>query len=267
MLGRTTYLWHHYWQNKKEFAKNSDIYPVWTLFAVENGSFSYIIGEIEGDGTEGDLVLCPPDIPFGRKVIQPLSFHFLHFNVEPNPILDSCMYFYPLQTGAMRISRDWLPRFHSTCALLREMPAPQGAVGEHQPAVFQHLLDDLLLTASLKPPAPAVQTAVHDPLMAQAWARLTEEACGKINLRGLARELKLTPVQLTRRFRAAYAVNPSEYVTSLRMRRACRLLEESMLTLEEIAEQCGYENGYYLSRVFRKQLGMSPSAYRDRSRV
>jgi transcriptional regulator GlxA family with amidase domain len=41
------------------------------------------------------------------------------------------------------------------------------------------------------------------------------------------------------------------------------MLLETNYPLDHIAEQCGSENGFYLSRVFSKKFEMSPSAYRS----
>ncbi|WP_315373425.1 helix-turn-helix transcriptional regulator, partial [Paenibacillus xylanexedens] len=88
-----------------------------------------------------------------------------------------------------------------------------------------------------------------------------------ISLQELAQRLALSPVQLTRRFREAFQETPSGYLKRVRLKKAQNLLADSSLTLNQIAERCGYENGFYLSRVFSKTLGISPSEYRRRHRV
>ncbi|WP_187355560.1 helix-turn-helix transcriptional regulator ['Paenibacillus yunnanensis' Narsing Rao et al. 2020] len=45
----------------------------------------------------------------------------------------------------------------------------------------------------------------------------------------------------------AFLINPSGFVSALRIERTCRLLGETRLSLDRVAEQCGYENGFYLS--------------------
>jgi transcriptional regulator GlxA family with amidase domain len=62
-------------------------------------------------------------------------------------------------------------------------------------------------------------------------------------------------------------VNPSDLVRSLRIRKAAGLLLDTELTLDQIAARCGYESGFYLSRVFSKSMNMSPSKYRELNRV
>jgi len=56
-------------------------------------------------------------------------------------------------------------------------------------------------------------------------------------------------------------------LTSLRLRKAQSLLLETNKTLEDIAEKCGYKNGFYFSRRFSKKLNISPSEYRKNNKL
>ncbi|MBB6673494.1 helix-turn-helix transcriptional regulator [Cohnella nanjingensis] len=106
------------------------------------------------------------------------------------------------------------------------------------------------------------------PDMQEARRWLLKHAYEPLAMRELSDDaLGSSPVQLTRRFRAAYRTTPSDFVIGLRLGRACRLLEETTKPLDWIAQQCGYENGFYLSRVFSSKLGMTPSAHRKLHRV
>jgi len=55
---------------------------------------------------------------------------------------------------------------------------------------------------------------------------------------------------------------PRQFLIRQRLQMASVLLSESDLTISEIAEQVGYSDFYYFSRLFRKKTGMSPSRYR-----
>ncbi|WP_123042082.1 response regulator transcription factor [Cohnella candidum] len=57
----------------------------------------------------------------------------------------------------------------------------------------------------------------------------------------------------------------SDHVTETRMRRAKELLAENRLKIYEIAAECGYQDTKYFCRVFKKQNGMSPEAYKHAS--
>lgn len=54
-----------------------------------------------------------------------------------------------------------------------------------------------------------------------------------------------------------------EYITRIKMRRAARLLEQNALKAYEIALLIGFKDTEYFSRIFKKYMGMSPSAYRN----
>ncbi len=59
----------------------------------------------------------------------------------------------------------------------------------------------------------------------------------------------------------------SRYVHQLRLRKAELLLLEEDLSITDIALQCGYEDVYYFSRIFRQIKGISPLKYRKQKRL
>jgi AraC-like DNA-binding protein len=63
-------------------------------------------------------------------------------------------------------------------------------------------------------------------------------------------------------FKEATGKRPLEYLESVRMRHALRLLEGTGLSLRRIAVSSGYQNEFYFSRAFKKLFGSSPDAYR-----
>ena len=56
------------------------------------------------------------------------------------------------------------------------------------------------------------------------------------------------------------------YLTQLRIEASKKLLENSSLSLGEIAKQVGFSDSYYFSRVFKAECGCSPSLYRNRAK-
>jgi len=256
-------LGYMFWHRKKQFLLERDTDDSWTMFAVESGRFAYRIGEEEGEAGFGDIVVCPPGVVFHRRTIEPLTFHFVKFEWEPAPA--------PEEAG--RLGGRWTvrdaERLMSTYRYMKEI----GSGIREEPALgrMKHMVEDLWRLIEMEQSREAAdakpQADPPGPDMQKARRWLMAHAYGPIAMRKLADELDITPVQLTRRFRAAYRTTPSEFVTGLRLARACRLLEETTEPLEPIAQQCGYENGFYLSRMFKAKLGMTPSAYRKLHRV
>ena len=65
-----------------------------------------------------------------------------------------------------------------------------------------------------------------------------------------------------RSFKRYMGVTPMQYVTSIRINKAKELLKNTNYSIQEISGLVGYENPLYFSRIFRKQIGCSPSGYR-----
>lgn len=65
-----------------------------------------------------------------------------------------------------------------------------------------------------------------------------------------------------RNFKEYTDATPTQYLLSLRISNAQTLLETTNYNVTEISEIVGYDNPLYFSRLFKKQIGMSPSDYR-----
>ncbi|MBN8712135.1 MAG: hypothetical protein BGO12_23005 [Verrucomicrobia bacterium 61-8] len=66
---------------------------------------------------------------------------------------------------------------------------------------------------------------------------------------------------LCRLFRAEYGIPPLKYVRGLRIDRAKLLLNDTILSVSEIAYRVGFSDPVYFSELFRKITGSPPSEY------
>lgn len=57
--------------------------------------------------------------------------------------------------------------------------------------------------------------------------------------------------------------SPTEYRISRKIERAKRLLQSEEKQISEIADDLGFQNVYYFSRLFKSRVGMSPKEYQD----
>jgi transcriptional regulator GlxA family with amidase domain len=67
-----------------------------------------------------------------------------------------------------------------------------------------------------------------------------------------------------RRFQAATGMAPLEYVHALRLEEAKHMLETGEEPIEAIANEVGYEDAGYFSRLFRRKVNLTPAQYRKR---
>jgi AraC family transcriptional regulator len=248
---------HVFWHRKVEFMLEEDEYPSWTIFAVEDGRFFYRVGEQKGEAEFGDFIICPPHTVFQRKTLEPLSFHFLQFVWISEPSFGDEAFW----KGKLTINDT--DRLSSNYRYLRQLPGWDEESTLHK----QHMVNDFLRLVKMEQDRKDDPSTEVDLLMEKARRYMTEYAYASLSLFDLAVNLGLTPVQFTRKFRRAFGQTPSEFLNEMRLTRARHLLEGSTLTLDAIAEKCGFENGFYLSRVFTQKMGMAPSIYRSRHRV
>ena len=67
---------------------------------------------------------------------------------------------------------------------------------------------------------------------------------------------------LGRIFLQELGLSPMEYLNRYRIKEAKVLLNHTCASITEIADQVGFDDPAYFSRAFRKQVGISPRAYR-----
>ena len=83
-----------------------------------------------------------------------------------------------------------------------------------------------------------------------------------IRLCDLARHLGLSESRTGHLLKELFHCNFTTLLSQERVRRAKSLLEESNMSLAEVAEQTGYSNEFYFNRIFKKVTGKTPGAFR-----
>lgn len=108
--------------------------------------------------------------------------------------------------------------------------------------------------------------SLRTDLVTQAIRYMDEYYSQPITVDSLAKALNCSPRHLSRLFqKSQIGQTPSDYLIQVRMGHASELLRYTQLTLQEIATDTGYQDGYYFSRMFKKYSGLSPLAYRNRA--
>ena len=62
--------------------------------------------------------------------------------------------------------------------------------------------------------------------------------------------------QFLRRFRRAFDTSPLQYLLDLRMKHACALLEESDLSIAQIASSTGFYDSNYFLKLYKRKFGL-----------
>ncbi len=102
-------------------------------------------------------------------------------------------------------------------------------------------------------------------LAKQAVAYLHQNYTRPLSRQEIADELGMSDDYFSRTFNMELGISPWEYLNRYRVAQAKQLLSNTTESVQRISHRVGFTDPAYFSRVFRKQVGMSPSAFRKRN--
>lgn len=91
---------------------------------------------------------------------------------------------------------------------------------------------------------------------------LEENYLSNIRLDEMSEKFSMNKFYITRKFREEYGCTINQFVTRLRITHAKELLRFSELNITEIANNSGFCDSAYFTRVFTKEEGISPTVFR-----
>ncbi|MHC4660273.1 MAG: helix-turn-helix domain-containing protein [Planctomycetota bacterium] len=114
-----------------------------------------------------------------------------------------------------------------------------------------------------KSPAPSVGDAwrAQEVWMA-AVSYMADHLEKPLTVKTLAQHVRLSNQRFTQLFKLFSGVSPMQYFTKMRIDSARELLLTSTASIKEITTMVGFSDPLYFSRVFRRQMGVSPRAFR-----
>ncbi len=107
----------------------------------------------------------------------------------------------------------------------------------------------------------AAQSADDEPIRdLLAWVpdHLTDD----LSIPVMSARTHLSERQFSRVFKSEVGITPAEHVEAVRMEAACRLLETTNNTMEQVARACGFGTPETMNRAFRRRLNTTPSNHR-----
>lgn len=115
--------------------------------------------------------------------------------------------------------------------------------------------------------APTMSAADREFL--DKLARYVEEHLAQPDLSSttMAEDFFLSPRQFSRRVKQLTGVDTTHYIRASRIAKARRLLTRTDLPIQDIYVQCGFDSANYFARIFRSDVGQSPTEYRKKTTI
>ena len=91
---------------------------------------------------------------------------------------------------------------------------------------------------------------------------ITDNLKEDLNLESIAHNFNLSPYYFSRTFKEVMGCKLTDYINTIRIKKAKELLIENKMSIKEIGYTVGYSDPNYFSKVFKKYEGYSPKEYK-----
>lgn len=244
------------------------VLPDYELVLIIEGRVVY-----EADGRRypampGSVVLARPDFRESyRWDPDALTRHaYFHFDIAALPADWPAPSRWPVHFARPPAAALPLVR-HAVERLAAEPESASGPPGPDLCCVIECILR--LLLHPVAAPGLATETLPEPVMHALNCMRLTldDDPHHALTLAEVARRSGVSAKHLCQLFSDALGYPPMKTLQLLRLQRGVALLGQSNLSVQEIADRCGFANPLYFSRCFSATYGQSPSAARHAMRA
>ncbi|AEY64482.1 AraC family transcriptional regulator [Clostridium sp. BNL1100] len=110
-------------------------------------------------------------------------------------------------------------------------------------------------------------TGKSSPHVAAAIEWINRNYSKQINLEEMCPEIGVTYSHLTRQFCKEQGISPVQYLTKIRLEHGMQLLLNTNLSIQKIAEECGFSCANYFTKVYKKAIHITPVEYRNQHKL
>jgi len=125
--------------------------------------------------------------------------------------------------------------------------------------LYEQILESLMELYSC---VPKKQTEYNSLLIDRCKRYIQKNLYNDITLDDVANEAGVHPNYLSKLFKEVTGTNFIKYVTFEKMIRAKKMLEQPSVRVNEIADRLNYADRSHFCKVFKKNVGVSPTEYR-----
>lgn len=144
---------------------------------------------------------------------------------------------------------------------LSDIFASDAGAGAWQKKMLEIILREIIILTERK--ETAARNKSHDMIVRY----IRENYQKNISLACISQNFGLSKSYISRLFKRKELCTVSQYITRVRLSKACNLPCNSTLSVKEIAEKCGYESQYYFSRVFKKNFNTTPTSFKEENKI
>lgn len=227
---------------------NREYYHTFLLVRVLEGKFYVHFGEDTICAEAGSIIFLDCKQKHSYWVRETTSFQWFHFDgCSAQSYFD---YLTGQQHGVCFAGQHEL--FLPFDSILEELKTDHG--NEHKLSFLIHNILGLLAGIEKRNEPSAVTGAIR---------YMTTHYRENISVADIAGYLALNPRYFSKLFKRHTDSSPHQYLLALRLRRAKALLLETSMSIQQIADECGFTSSTHFIRAFRKENDITPQKYRN----
>lgn len=212
-----------------------------------------------------DLMLCDIEMPNGSGL--DLFEWVKNFFPQVECIYISCHQDYQYIRKAMKLgSFDYMLKpvdYEELNGLLEQVVLRLGNKVRKQK---EHSAGPVYTSEEIEACDTKEEISITEETAAQIQAYIQQNLKNDICVNDIASYVHLNPIYVMRLFKAKTGNSIVEYITLLRIERAKELLQTTALSVQKVAEEVGYDNYSYFTRLFKKKMKLSPNQFRKEVR-
>lgn len=227
----------------------------------------------------GDFFIIPPNIKHGYSETSGLNiFHIilsdkfflrfqnelraiggytLLFNIEPKLRANNNLKIFP------NISSGDFMFFNAELSKLHKLNKAEILNETEKSIKTLNLICELSSIVTSKDFTSAAHSFVDIQQITKVLSYIDNNYNTKITLSDLCKLSNMSRSSLLNQFNATCSCSPSEYILSVRIENARKLLEDSSMSIATIAQECGFFDSSHFTKCFNQKMGVLPKTYRN----
>ncbi len=201
-----------------------------------------------------DIVIIDCRKEHSYHAVNNLQFHYFHFT--GNSSIAYINLIYELNHGALIHCGQTGMLSSMFTSMLKIAKGQSSTQSEHRISLYLHML-----LCELVEKCSDVHPLANESIE-KAVKYMEDHINQNISLDELAEHINLSKFYFNRYFKKHMGLTPHQYFINMRLQNAKRMLVTTSASIEQVAENCGFDNASNFIRLFKQRVGMTPTVFR-----